>query len=157
MSSSPYIAPNADLKNAPLAPPSSPVKAVLCGAAVDIGGSLVVGMVVGIVYGIMLVGQGLSAEQAMTSLKDTAEGSWFWITCMAFGVGTSVLGGFVCARMSRRSDYRLGFILAAISVTFGLVFGSSAHSLAITAGMAALTAGAVLLGTRLGKARLAAS
>lgn len=153
MSSSPYIPPTADMKNAPPAPPASAAKAVLLGFAVDIGGSLALGIVMSSIYGFVLAGQGMNLEQIGAALTNMQHDSWFSIAAMILGAGISMLGGYVCARVSRRSDYKLGFILAAISVAVGLLFTASSYTLAMSALTAALTVCAILLGTKLGKAR----
>ncbi len=129
----------------------SPVKAVLAGLAVDLGGSLLLGIVLGIVYGISLARSGLNGEQIRRAAETMPPDSWLVIVGTIAGAALSVLGGFVCARIARRSDYLLGFVLGGISaaVTWATALGS--HGLLASLALAALGLACVLLGTHLGR------
>ena len=149
MAQNPYRAPGADLRKAPK-PPTSAVKALLIGAAIDIGGSFGMGVVLAIGYAVLAAGRGMTADQIAAEMAHIPYDSRFALFGYGLGAVISVLAGFVCARLSRRTDYRLGWILAAFSVAAGIVFAPSTAPLAVNIMIALLGACAILLGTRLG-------
>ncbi len=57
------------------------------------------------------------------------------------------LGGLLCARLSRRTDFRLGLILAGLSVGSGIPMSPQSRSTGEHAFLAALGTGAILIGT----------
>lgn len=149
MSSNPYTPPQSELTD-PVRAPASALKAVLAGLAVDLGGSLAVGVVLGIVYAVVLARQGVEPDKLAAAMNNIPAGSWVSIVGTLGGGAFSILGGYTCARMSGRTDYKLAFILAGICVTIGLLLSYQSHSLIYNGLLAALTLGAVMLGTRLG-------
>lgn len=149
MSTSPYQPPQSKVVDH-RGEPASAVKSVLIALAVDLGGSMALGTVMAIVYAGMLVSQGLEPEQIAQAFADIPPTSMFSLIGIAGGVLISGIAGFVCAQLSRRRDYQLGFILAGIAGAFSLLTGYGSYSLAINAGLILLTSGAILLGMKLG-------
>lgn len=154
MSDNPYSPPASKLADPIDREPGSPVKAVLLGAAVDIGGSLAMSMVLGIVVAVMM--SGVAPAQMGAELAAMAGTSPYKVIAMVLGTAMSVLAGFTCARIARRRDDKLAFILGAISVTAGLLFAGDWSSPGMLALNAVLTFGAVLAGARLGRPKAAA-
>jgi hypothetical protein len=148
----PYSPPQAPLTDPPR-PPRSPIAAVLLGLAVDIGGSLLVGIVLTIAYGVSLASSGMSASEIDAAISDIPTDSWVSIVGNLVGAGFSILGGFVCARFSRRSDYKLGFIMGAISAVLGFVLAYKTQVPVINLMLACLTFASVVLGTHFGRLR----
>lgn len=149
MSGNPYAPPDARLAD-PVAAPGSAIKAVGIGLVVDIGGSVVAILLLAIAYGVLLGASGASGEEIEAA---TANGSWFFYAGAVVGGGFSALGGYVCARIARHSEYRLGGILAVVSALIGLVLTFEDYSFKMNLVMAAGGAVAVMLGTRWGMAR----
>jgi hypothetical protein len=149
MQSNPYTPPKAELRELARRP-GSPLKAVLLGLTIDVGGSMILGVVLGIAYAASLASSGVGAPQINEALGDISPTSWVSIVGTALGGVLSVLAGFTCARVARREDYKLGFILGAISALSGLLLSGSTYSVPMNVLLCALTFGAVLLGTRLG-------
>ena len=145
----PYNPPGATVSD-PEARPGSPVKAVLLGALVDIVGTLVVGTLVAVTYGASLAASGASVEEIAAMSSDVPVDSWLFIVGLLVGCGFSLLGGYVCARIAKRSEYKLGCILGGISVVAGLLMAMGEVSLAIDLGLILATFAAVLLGSHLG-------
>ncbi|MGQ0801166.1 MAG: hypothetical protein ACT4NL_13800 [Pseudomarimonas sp.] len=131
--------------------PGSSAKAVLFGLGADIGGTLVFSIVIGIGYGIYVVGTGKTDTEIEQAFSDLPSHTWLSVIGLLVGVGFSVLGGYVCARISRRSDYQLGFVLGTLSAISGLLLSDPSHSPSYMVGLTVLTLAAVLLGTKLGK------
>lgn len=149
MTSNPYSPPQSELKDLPRAP-GSPSKAVLLGLAVDIGGSLGVGMVLGIVYAVVLAGQGVDPAGLEKAMNHIAADSWVSIVATVAGGMFSMLGGYVCARIAGRSDFKLAYIMGAISVAVGALMSYQTHTVLHSLMLALLGFGAILLGTKLG-------
>jgi MFS family permease len=133
--------------------PGSPVKAVLLGVLVDLGGSLVSSFVLGVVYVMQVASSGVSEAEMAARLADMGNVGWVFAVGSAVGCGFSVLGGYVCARISRRRDYSLAAIVAACSAGFGaLVSWGTMGALQLIL-LSAVTVACVLLGNRYGMVR----
>jgi formate-dependent nitrite reductase membrane component NrfD len=154
MSSSPYSPPEADMSKGPKRP-AGPVNSVLTGFAVDVGGTMATGIVLTIIFGLIEAGQGKNAAQIREALRHAPIDSWFSILGIGLGLLMSVLGGYVCARMSQRSDYRLGFILAGCSTLAGMLVGWDNYELGTYIVLVAAGIGAILAGTALAIAQRA--
>ncbi len=158
MSDNPYTPPDAKLAD-PADPADqsagSPVKAVLLGALVDVGGSLLLSTVMGIVLAVVLAQQGMAPEQIGEAFGSMTATSPFRIIAMVLGTGMSMLAGYVCARIARRRDYKLPCILGAISVTAGFLFAGDPDAVGMSVLNSVLTFGAVIVGARLGMPKAA--
>jgi hypothetical protein len=131
----------------------SAVKAVVLGALVDLGGSIVASIVFFALYGVYLGATGTQAEELQSTMSSMNGNSPMGILMNIVGCLFSVLGGYVCARIAKHSEYRLGAILAAISVVLGLLVASSEEANAMIGIYSLLTLAAVLVGAHLGSAR----
>lgn len=120
MNNNPYQPPGSGFGQPPRdREPGSTFKAVMLGAATDIGGTLVVGIVLGIVYAIVLGAQGFSNDEIAASMENIDPFSGIGLISSAAGLSMSILGGYVCARVANVTSYTAVGILSAISVTFG--------------------------------------
>lgn len=146
----PYAAPDAKLAD-PAAGPGSAFKAVSLGLVADIGGSVGVSLVLALGYGVVLGISGASQEEIEAAT--VATDSWFFYLTTLVGFGFSVLGGYVCARIAKRSEYKLAAVLAVISVLLGLGFTFAQYSVLMNLVLAIAGVAAVMLGARLGYAR----
>lgn len=94
-------------------------KAVLIGAATDLAGSTVAGIVL-VVFFALLAGTGGG------TVEDSVEGlaqSWpFLMTSMILGGGFTVLGGYVAGRVARHSFLKHALAAGALSLAVGIVF-----------------------------------
>ena len=151
----PYAPPDAIVSDPP-AEPGSQVKAICLGLLVDIGGTLLFGVAFGIVLAVALASRGLSADEIDAVSQATVELPWVKVALSAVGGCFSLLGGYVCARVSRRRSYRPGLVMAGISVVSGVMIGWGSYSAMEHVLLALLTGGSVLLGMRLGMPKRAA-
>src|SRR3954468_21093624 len=110
----PYATPEETLHDLP-PKPGSWFKAIALGLAVDIGGSLLATIILAAIYAATLGAAGVKPEDIAATLQASASDSWFFYAGTLAGLGFSVLGGYVCARVARRSELKLGAILAALS------------------------------------------
>ena len=131
----------------------SAVKAVVLGALVDLCGSVVASMLFFAIYGVYLGATGGTAEDLGTAMGTAESGSPMQIALNMVGCMFSVLGGYVCARIARHSEYRLGAILAAITVAVGLVIAGGDDGSGLLAIYSALTIASVMVGAHLGAIR----
>lgn len=147
----PYQPPSSDLTPR-TEPPGSAVKAVVIGLLADIGGSIAAGIVLTFAYGFTLGLSGANAEQIASALANIPTDSWLSITGMVVGGGFSVLGGYLCARIARHSEYKLGAIVAAVSGISGLFLGGQVPA-GINLALSLATIASVMLGAWIGLVR----
>jgi hypothetical protein len=149
----PYAPPDASVQDLPPRPGSA-FKAIGLGLATDIGGTLIATVILALIYGIALAVSGVKREDIAATMQASAADSWFFYLTSLVGLGFSVLGGYVCARIVRRSELKFGAILAALSALFGILFaGDNTQQLGTFLSLTLLGIGAVVVGARLGQAR----
>lgn len=150
MSNDPFKPPKTDVDEKPSAP-GSPLRAVLTGLVVDIGGSMVLGILVEVVYRVHLSAAGLSSDQIDDALTNLAPDSAVAVLGTLLGSACSVAGGYVCARIVRRDEYRVGGVMASLSALFGLLFGSPSTPDDLIVLFTLCTVACVLLGAKYGR------
>ncbi|CAI8793610.1 hypothetical protein [Methylocaldum szegediense] len=134
----------------------SPLKAILLALAVDFGGTLLSAVLIGMIYAISLISSGTSEDYVAVTLQNVSPNSWPSVAGAAVCILFSVLGGFVCARVAKHAEYKLGGVVAAISIAVGLWMENVQLSVLMNVFSAVITTGAVMFGVRLGIARNAA-
>ena len=125
----------------------SAVKALALGLAVDLGGTFVAGFAAAFVMAIFFgVTGGIDdAEAALGSLSyDSGPG----LVLVGIGCFFSVLGGYVCSRSARHSEYRLGGIMTAVSVALGILLDP--QPAVTTAVLSVVTVASVMTGIHIG-------
>lgn len=128
MDNNPYQPPGSGFNQPPRdREPGSTFKAVLLGAATDIGGTMVAGFVLAVLYALVLAAQGYSNEQIDATFENFDPLSGFGLITSLAGLSMSVLGGYVCARVANVASYLAVGILSAVSVTFGAVIGGGEY------------------------------
>jgi hypothetical protein len=148
----PYAPPQAALKDAQPAAGSA-VKAITLGLVADIGGTFAATIVFVVVYGIVLGASGASPEEIAAAAEISSTDSWLFYVTALLGLGFSVLGGFVCARVARRDEMKLGAVLAAISAVLGFALAGDTYQLGTLLSLSLASIGAVMAGARLGYAK----
>lgn len=149
---SPYRPPEAPVADQDR-PRGSPVKGMIFGLLVDIGGSLLAGIVLTFVWAIWLGATGHDAkaiEAALTERPDPT--SAFSLIANALGMGFSWLGGYVCARVARETELRCAGVVAGVGVAISPLFGLDLTSPFYLA-MVVLGAALVMLGGWMGQQR----
>lgn len=150
MSINPYAPPKS--KEVATTRPTGPILAVFIGLLIDVGGTFLLSILLGILYAVVQISSGKKLPEILAAMNQT---SCLALVGVASGSILSVLGGLVCTRLARRTDYELGYVLAIISATSGLLlsFVTGHHALLRTVLLTLLTVACVLLGTRLGFVR----
>jgi hypothetical protein len=118
MSDNPFTPPRAPVADPDENTPGSPIKAVAFGFGVDTLGTFIGGIVLSIAYGVWLVSTGTPTDEIATALGGRFTPFW-WLSFL-LGSGFSALGGYVCARIAKRSEYRLGSFMAVFSILLGV-------------------------------------
>lgn len=148
MEQNPYQPPRARLEPRQREP-GSISKAVVIGAAIDIGGTMLGGLVVGLFYSALLGMQGRSSAEIQQALTQFDVWSPLGILVIAIGLAMSVLGGYQCAVIAHRTTYLAPGIMSLVSVTSSALLSegqSQLPELLLTSG---LTVAAVLGGASL--------
>jgi hypothetical protein len=145
MSSDPFVPPRSALVEPPR-PPGSAIKGVLAGLVIDVGGSFVAQMIVGIGVTLVLVRNGMSEQGMRDLLTGLQPWSPLGLALLVPGLACSYLGGYACARIARRPTLRPALILAALSAAFGLYMSDDNAGPATTAVLTALDLAAVMSG-----------
>ena len=106
----------------PWAPPSQErrqisILAIVLGVLTDIGGSLILGVVLGVVFAFYLLSQGASPE----NIADEMQGTTFYLVGTALGLCLTVLGGFIAGKVAKRSEILHGALTGATSTVLGLL------------------------------------
>jgi hypothetical protein len=141
----PYQAPGAALADVER-PAGSPIKAVIYGVLVDVGGSIVAGLAIALAYSIVLAASGAPIEEIQRAVTEPAETSWYSIVGFLVGCSASILGGYVCARVAAASEMKPVGIVAAVSGVASLLMGMGAYSFEWNALMALVGMAAVFAG-----------
>lgn len=97
------------------------IKALALGSLADIGGSLLVGGILGFSMGIYLGVQGIPQNEIPVRL----EGLIILIPGLFIGFGFTLLGGYVAGRISKTHEVLHGGIVGGIGLIFGLLFWAS--------------------------------
>ena len=105
------------------APRGSPVKGMIFGLLVDIGGSLVASFVLFFIWAIWLSSSGLDADAVAQSMAEPDPLSGFSLASYTLGGGFSWLGGYVCARVARETELRCAAVIGTISSLVSLAMG----------------------------------
>ena len=125
----------------------SAVKALLLGLAVDLGGTFLFGFLATLVIAVFLGATG-RAHEVESALGGFSYDSGPGIVLLMIGCFFSVLGAYVCARSARHSEYRLGAIMAGVSVVLGVLLDS--QPAAMTLLLSVVTVASVMTGIHLG-------
>ncbi|MCL2076559.1 MAG: hypothetical protein FWH15_09040, partial [Betaproteobacteria bacterium] len=126
----------------------SGVKAVTVGLLVSVGGGILVGALLWIIYVIVILVQETPKNEVIEALSNP----WMIAAATLIGCLLSVLGGYLCARIARHSEYKFGLILSGIAVISGIFFGLE-YSILWNVVWALTTWGSIMLGTQLGVSR----
>ena len=129
--------------------PGSIPKAVAVGAVIDIGGTILGGILIGFVYSILMGIQGRSAAEVEQALTTFEPFSLFGLTLMAMGIAMSALGGFQCAVIANRPTYLAPGIMSLVSVTLSAMLNNGQVQLPQLLLMCGLTVAAILGGASL--------
>lgn len=96
--------------------PGSPLKAVAVGTIVNVVGSLLAGVAIGIAAGIYFAALGYDDEQISGALMGNDA---LMLVYFVTGIGFSLWGGYLCARIANKREYRYAFVTGCIGYAIG--------------------------------------
>jgi hypothetical protein len=132
------------------APRGAPVKGMIFGVLVDIGGSLIATFALFFVWAIWLGASGLDAEAIAKAMSEPDPLSQVSLVGYVVGTGFSWLGGYVCAVVARETELQCAAVVATISTLVALAMGSG-MPLGLYLSLTVLTFAAVMLGGWMGQ------
>jgi hypothetical protein len=124
----------------------SPLKAILAGTAIDLFGSLLVGIVIAIVYSAYLASQGLDESEIQSALSTIERFTPIWFIGMSLGGAISVFAGYICASMTNHKEYKYCAILGGISAASAVLLNVGHYVPLETIVLIALSFACVLFG-----------
>lgn len=102
-------------------PQGSLVKAVAAGVAIDIVGSLVMTVLVSAIGSFILLSRGHTQASLLEYMQQLGPFSAFNLIIILLGIVMSGVGGYVCASMANRHNYRPVLIMAILSGMIGFL------------------------------------
>ncbi len=153
MTENPYNSPNSDVESDNKSHrPGSIWKGVLFGGLADIGGTMVISTIIAIIYLMQIWSPDMTPEKIEEVMNLYGEDSsnfnniWSFIG-LGFGLGFSVLGGYVCAIFARERWKKAALILAAILSGYGLYIGIEIYQLGVILALTLLSVMATYFGS----------
>lgn len=101
----------------------SPIKAIVVGLIVDIIGSSIFGILIGIIYSAFLLNKGLAIEE-IEKILNSAGGlnTIFGLIGNIGGLLITMLAGYICARIVNYNEYKIVGILGILSSLITYIF-----------------------------------
>jgi hypothetical protein len=130
----------------------SPVKGMILGVVVDLGGSLIASFALFFVWAIWLGASGVDADAIAQQMAEPEPLSAFSLLGYVLGGGFSWFGGYVCARVARETELQCAAVVATISTLVALVLGTG-MPWGLYLFLTILTFGTVMLGGWMGMKR----
>lgn len=127
MSNEMYESPKSDLQQ-PIDEQPSTIKAILYSAIIDIGGTLIFGVIFGIVYGAYLAAQGFSELELVAKFQNIELLSGVGVFTILVGCSISFYAGKYCAKKSVKNIHRNVAVLCVFSCSFVLLTGLGQYS-----------------------------
>ena len=91
----------------------------MIGAVIDVGGTLIAGLLFTVVYSVMLLAQGVSqADVQQRILTDHS----FYLVSVILGFGFLAGGAFVAARIARAREVMHAGLVGVVAIATGLLF-----------------------------------
>jgi uncharacterized membrane protein len=138
--------------------PSISIKAIVVGAVIDIGGSMLVGGLFVFVYMLVLASQNVPQEELQRRVLADQD---YYIVSLVLGLAFMAVGAFVAARMARAREMAhalwVGLVAVAVSVPLVAAGDTSAYPSWYMPVSFALTIPAALVGGYIARRRTIAS
>lgn len=122
-----YRPPESDPR--PSRAPGSPWRGILIGLSIDLGGTLLLGIVIGVVYAMSMAMDGASPDAINARLSHIEPWSALGLLSGLSGLLCTLLGGYACARIAGRQEYQSAAIMGALSVAVGCLLGGNGDPL----------------------------
>lgn len=130
----------------------APVKGMVLGVVVDIGGSLLASFALFFIWAIWLGASGVDPEGIAQTMADPDPLSTLSLVSYVLGGGFSWFGGYVCARVARETELQCAAVVATVSTLVALALGAGLPW-GLYVFLTLLTFGTVMLGGWMGRQR----
>ena len=114
----PYTPPGSPVSDPPGARRRSSLAAVALGFFVDVGATMIFGLVLAVAGGVGLAASGAD-PRTVDAIVERSAG--FMLVGLAGGLACTALGGYVAARFANHSEYANAFAVGLASLVFGEV------------------------------------
>jgi hypothetical protein len=104
-------------------------KAIAIGAAVDIIGSMIIGMLGTTIMSIKMAGSGLSQSEVLTELSSIGTNAAYTAFALIAGFGMTIIGGYTAARFAKHDEIVNAAFVGLVGVVLGLIVDMSATPL----------------------------
>lgn len=125
----------------------SVTKGVIWGTIVDVGGTILFGLIFGIGYAIIQASQGVSEQEIAESVMQVEMFSIYNLIGITIGLLISFYAGYLCAKKSGAGIKKSTAILCLISCFFGIVAGATVYSVGELVALSVLTIGVIIFGS----------
>ena len=100
------------------------LKAVVLAFAAEFALDMLVVRILVMIFGSGLFVPGMSEEEVQKVIETIAANGNYQLTTFACGMATTVLGGYLAARLAKGFPYYNGLAIGVVAVVFVLIFGS---------------------------------
>ena len=100
------------------------LKAVVLAFAAEFALDMLVVRILVMIFGSELFVPGMSEEEVQKVIEAIAANGTYQLTAFACGMATTVLGGYLAARLAKGFPYYNGLAIGVVAVVFVLIFGS---------------------------------
>jgi len=123
-----------------------PVIAVIAGVLIDLLGTIIIAVLIGLALGFYLLSQGVAESELEAVLTARITHAPWNIFLIALGASISVLAGYVTAKIAKHGVYLYAGIVGCISGGFGYSTGLDEYSVPLNVSLALLTIAATIVG-----------
>ncbi len=147
MSENIYQAPQADL-TVTLQQKGSLIKAIVIATIIDIVGTFLLGMAIGVVYMAILTSSGMPIEEVATTVEKETRDVFSTLTIIGVVLGgmVTLFAGYTCAKIANYSEYKVVSYFGVITVSFSAFMGMGYYSLSENIVLGAVTLGCAYCG-----------
>ena len=145
--------PKGDQAQAQADAPGSVLRAVMTGVGIDVCASKLLGYAILAFYIQQVGAPGMTDEQLRDALQNTPPSFVLVLVESVLGALVSVIAGFACARIVQRDEWRVGALMAIISVLVGVMLDDGGAPDDLMALYIACDVACVMLGVKFGAER----
>lgn len=101
------------------------IKGVVLGSIVTLGLDTFATIILAIVFEKQVVKTGMTNQQVAEAMAGVSRGMDFLIASLVIGTLTTVVGGYIAARVAKKNFYLNSSIIGFIGIVLGIVFSGS--------------------------------
>jgi hypothetical protein len=101
------------------------IKGILLGVLTDTGGNTIAGIVLMVIFASSRITPDMSEQEINDAILALAQGGGFLLASLIVGLGFTILGGYVAARVAKKGIYQNSATVGAIDMLLGILFTSA--------------------------------